>query len=80
MTPPFIEAIGFSAFFVSVIGCILIARKSEYGWWLYIVSSALWFLNARYMSSLAMTISSATSCILNVYILWSWRRKQLPPS
>ena len=71
-----IEAVGIAAFITNVVGNLLLARKSERGWWVRIVSIVLWFFYARNTASLAMTLNSVTFFGINIYGLIHWRRER----
>lgn len=75
-----IELIGIAAFLTNVVGNLLLARKSERGWYIRIVSIVLWFIYAQGTTSLAMTLNSITFFGINVYGLVHWRRERLRAS
>ena len=77
MSVVLIESIGIAAFITNVIGNLLLARKSERGWWIRIVSIVLWFVYAQNTSSVAMTLNAVTFFGINVYGLLKWRADRL---
>jgi hypothetical protein len=72
-----VECVGVFAFITNVIGNLLLARKSERGWWIRIVSIVAWFIYAQNTASLAMTLNSITFFGINIYGLLKWRAERL---
>ena len=72
-----VEAVGFVAFATNVWANILIARKSETGWVVRLVSNAFWFAFGIAALSLANILNAVTFAVINVYGLRRWRRERL---
>ena len=72
-----IEAVGIVAFLTNVWANILIARKSEAGWIVRLVSNAFWLAFGIAALSLANILNSVTFAAINVYGLRRWRRERL---
>ena len=75
-----VEAIGIIAFETNVWANILIARKSEAGWIVRLVSNAFWLAFGIAALSLANILNAVTFAAINVYGLRRWRRERLEAS
>lgn len=71
------EAIGVVGFLTNVWANLLIARKSESGWIVRLVSNVLWLVFGVAQASLANTLNAVTFAGINVYGLRRWRRERL---
>ena len=72
-----VEAVGIVAFVTNVWANLLIARKSEAGWIVRLVSNAFWLAFGIAALSLANILNSVTFAAINVYGLRRWRRERL---
>ena len=72
-----VEAIGIVAFATNVWANILIARKSEAGWIVRLVSNAFWLAFGIAALSLANILNAVTFAAINVYGLRRGRRERL---
>ena len=72
-----VEAVGIVAFGTNVWANILIARKSESGWIVRLVSNAFWLAFGIAALSLANILNAVTFAAINVYGLRRWRRERL---
>lgn len=72
-----IEAVGIVAFLTNVWANILIARKSETGWVVRLVSNAFWLAFGIAAFSVANILNAVTFAGINVYGLLRWRRERL---
>jgi len=72
-----VEAVGIVAFVTNVWANILIARKSETGWIVRLVSNAFWLAFGIAALSLANILNAVTFAAINVYGLRRWRRERL---
>lgn len=72
-----VDAFGFAAFASNVWGNILLARKSETGWWIRIVSILLWGAYGWAASSLPNLANAVVFLGINIYGLLKWRRERL---
>lgn len=75
MTPLVQEAIGFGGFVTNVAGNMLLTAKNSHGWWVRIVSNALWLAYAGVTSSFAVTANAVVFSAINVYGWIKWRRE-----
>lgn len=75
MSPFIHEAIGFAGFGTNVAGNMLLTSKNVHGWWIRIVSNALWLVYAGLASSFAVTANAIVFSGINVYGWWRWRRE-----
>jgi hypothetical protein len=71
------ESIGLVAFATNVWANILIARKSESGWIVRLVSNAFWLTFGVAAMSLANALNAVTFAGINVYGLLRWRKERL---
>jgi hypothetical protein len=71
------EAIGIVGFLTNVWANLLIARKSESGWIVRLVSNVLWLVFGLAQASLANTLNAVAFAGINVYGLCRWRRERL---
>ncbi len=72
-----IEAIGIVAFLTNVWANLLIARKSESGWAIRLVSNAWWLAFGIAAASVANILNAITFAGINVYGLVRWRRERI---
>ena len=72
-----IEAIGIVAFLTNVWANILIAHKSERGWWVRLISNVFWLAFGIAAFSIANILNAVTFACINVYGLRRWRRERL---
>jgi hypothetical protein len=72
-----IEVVGIVAFATNVWANLLIARKSETGWIVRLVSNAFWLAFGIAALSLANILNAVTFAAINVYGLRRWRRERL---
>lgn len=77
MTAVLIEIIGVIAFLTNVWANILIARKSETGWVIRLVSNVFWLAFGIFAFSIANILNSITFMVINIYGLMRWRRERL---
>lgn len=75
MNPIMQEAIGFAGFTTNVAGNMLLTAKNPHGWWIRIISNALWLAYAGATSSLAVTANAIVFSVINVYGWWKWSRQ-----
>jgi hypothetical protein len=75
------EAVGLLAFATNVWANILIARKSETGWIIRLVSNVFWLAFGIIALSIANMLNAVTFAAINIYGLRRWRRERLtvPP-
>jgi nicotinamide riboside transporter PnuC len=74
MSPVVQEAIGASGFVTNVLGNILVGRKNEHGWWIRILSNALWLTYAWQAATVAVLANAIVFAGINVYYWRDWRR------
>jgi hypothetical protein len=79
MSKFWIEAIGIAAFATNVWANILIARKSETGWVVRLVSNAFWLAFGIVAFSFANILNAVVFAGINVYGLLRWRKERLMP-
>ncbi len=72
-----VDAFGFAAFASNVWGNILLARKSEKGWWVRIGSIVLWGVYGYAAASLPNLANAVVFLGINIYGLLKWRRERL---
>ena len=72
-----VETVGIVAFGTNVWANLLIARKSEAGWIVRLVSNAFWLAFGIAALSLANILNAVTFAAINVYGLRRWRRERL---
>lgn len=70
------EVVGLVGFVTNVWANLLIARKSESGWIVRLVSNAFWLAFGIAASSLANALNAVTFAGINVYGLARWRRER----
>src|SRR5262245_39483980 len=71
------EAVGIVAFATNVAANLLLARKSEAGWVIRLVSNVFWLAFGLIEHSIANTLNSVTFACINVYGLAKWRRDRM---
>lgn len=71
------EIVGIVGFITNVWANLLIARKSESGWIVRLVSNAFWLAFGIADLSLANTLNALTFAGINVYGLRRWRRERI---
>lgn len=71
------EVVGLVAFATNVWANILIARKSETGWLVRLVSNAFWLAFGIAALSVANMLNAVTFAAINIYGLRRWRRERL---
>ena len=69
-----------AGFVTNVAGNLLIARKSQSGWWVRIVSNLLWTIYAGTSASFSLNVNHAVFFVINVYGWWRWREDRLQAS
>lgn len=67
---------GFAAFVLNVWGNLLLARKSERGWWVRIASIILWGAYGIGAASWPNILNAVTFFGINCYGLWKWRTER----
>ncbi len=72
-----VEIVGILAFLTNVWANILIARKSETGWIIRLVSNVLWLAFGIWALSIANILNAITFAGINIYGLTKWRRERL---
>lgn len=77
MSMTWIEVVGIVAFLTNVWANLLIARKSERGWTIRLVSNAWWLAFGIAAGSIANVLNAVTFAGINVYGLVRWRRERL---
>lgn len=75
MTPFVQEMIGFCGFATNVAGNMLLTAKSQHGWWIRIVSNALWLAYAGATASFAVTANAIVFSAINIYGWRKWSRE-----
>ena len=73
------EGVGLVAFATNVWANILIARKSETGWIIRLVSNVFWLAFGIVALSIANMLNAVTFAAINVYGLRRWRKERLMP-
>lgn len=71
------ESVGIVAFATNVWANLLIARKSETGWVVRLVSNAFWLAFGIIALSIANMLNAVTFAAINIYGLRRWRRERL---
>lgn len=71
------EIVGIVGFVTNVWANLLIARKSEAGWIVRLVSNAFWLAFGLAAMSLANILNAITFAAINVYGLRRWRKERL---
>lgn len=71
------EIVGIVGFVTNVWANLLIARKSESGWIVRLVSNAFWLAFGISAMSLANILNAITFAAINVYGLRRWRRERI---
>lgn len=71
------ESVGFAAFITNLVGNLMLARKSERGWWIRIIANFLWFAYAWETAGIAMIANSVTFLGINIYALLKWRGERI---
>jgi hypothetical protein len=74
-----IELIGIIAFITNVWANLLIARKSEAGWVVRLVSNVFWLAFGIAALSIANILNAVTFAGINIYGLQRWRKERLMP-
>lgn len=72
-----VDIAGFAAFALNVWGNVLLARKSQRGWWIRIASIILWGVYGIGAASWPNVVNAVTFFGINVYGLRQWRRTRL---
>ena len=68
-----IEAVGYAAYGLNVMGTCLLAYKSIWGWVFRVVSISLWGIYASEIESGPMITNAITFFAINCFGLWKWR-------
>lgn len=74
MTSFVLESIGMAGFVTNVAGNMLLTRKNSHGWWVRIVSNALWTVYAGTAASFSLNVNHGVFFLINVYGWWRWRK------
>ena len=69
------EAIGFAGFATNVAGNLLLTRKNKHGWWVRIVSNALWLMYGS-AASLPVMANAIVFTGINIWGGWAWRKER----
>lgn len=69
-----IEAVGFAAFLLNVLGNLLLAWKSVWGWVIRLVSITTWGVYAYFIDSPSMSANAITFFCINLFGIWKWTR------
>lgn len=68
------EGLGWLGFFTNVGGNILVGRKSEHGWWVRILSNALWFVYSWHTLTVPVSANAIVFAMINVHYWRVWRK------
>ena len=71
-----IELVGFAAFLLNVLGNLLLAWRSTYGWIVRLVSISLWGAYAWSIASPSLLANAATFFAINCLGWWKWSRPE----
>lgn len=71
-----VESVGIVAFLTNVWANILIAHKSERGWWIRLISNVFWLAFGLFAFSIANILNAVTFACINVYGLRRWQRER----
>ncbi len=68
------EVIAFFGYVSLAIGMYMLGKDNIWGWWVYFLGSAIWFVNGFVIENLNMIVWNVIFCIINARGWFVWRK------